>query len=449
MLADPAMEEFASLSTEEMRARPDFYDVLRKMKGYSPGKSGTFDRTVFLKTNMQLATDTMRSSLDADWKFLTPEAKGLLIGSSMKPRPASQAMLDVIISPDNPSRCSCAQIAPAEYNADPDCCARGTELVFTWRKDGNLEARLNGDFMDSFARPDIAEAIFFEYLRLDDPMSTDFIEHAVDGFPMMLGPLSQVKGVSSPAMTQSTVSSTSPKGQKLFSKAVDGVGGLLSSGASNVAGFVHTGANELGSGAISAARSVGDAAKNLGGEIDRRRERIAKHVSHFAHQAMTSVYVGKEARAVAALPKWLETMPRISSLDENIMDGESPSKDDWKTRILTRVFGGEDTLSVAAPDEILPMIYQPTSSAHSMFLWVVHLYLLLMLITSLPTHLTRKSSLESSRKGACLHSDSDSDSETGSSIGSDSERGSTMPMGSLGPSPGNSKKQDGIKYNLG
>jgi hypothetical protein len=141
ILADPSVEPFASLSSEELRNSPHFYEILRKMDGFtgSNDPAGRFDRTLFLKTNMQLATDTMRSSLDADWKMLTPEAKELLIGSSMKPRPATEETLKIIEAPDNPSRCSCAQIAPDEYNADPSCCARGTELVFTWRKNGNLE----------------------------------------------------------------------------------------------------------------------------------------------------------------------------------------------------------------------------------------------------------------------------------------------------------------------
>jgi hypothetical protein len=114
------------------------------MNGFTTGSdmpSGSFDRTLFLKTNMQLASETMRSSLDADWRMLTSEAKDLLIGSSMKERPAGPEMLKVIESPDNPNRCSCSQIAPEEYNADPSCCARGTELVFTWRKNGDLEVR--------------------------------------------------------------------------------------------------------------------------------------------------------------------------------------------------------------------------------------------------------------------------------------------------------------------
>lgn len=104
--------------------------------------AGLVDRTLLLKLNMQLSTETMRSSLQADWKLLTEERKELLINSSMQPRPAQERMLQTILKPGNSGRCSCGQVAPEEYNADPSCCARGTELVFTWRKNGNLEVRV-------------------------------------------------------------------------------------------------------------------------------------------------------------------------------------------------------------------------------------------------------------------------------------------------------------------
>ena len=141
VLADETMEPYASLSSEELRQRQDFFDTLRLM-GESPSsnvRGGTFDRTLLLKTNMQLSTETMRSSLEADWKMLSDDATETLISSSLKARPASERMLAAIKSPENPSRCSCAQSAPPEYEADPSCCARGTELAFTWRKNGLLE----------------------------------------------------------------------------------------------------------------------------------------------------------------------------------------------------------------------------------------------------------------------------------------------------------------------
>jgi hypothetical protein len=132
-LADPALVPYAALSAQELRSRPDFYHLLRNMN------PAAVDRTLLLKTNMQLSAEVMRSSLHADWQYLTSEAKTTLISSSMRAREADREMIRIIQSPDNPSRCSCSQVAPEEYQADPSCCARGTELAFTWRKNGHLE----------------------------------------------------------------------------------------------------------------------------------------------------------------------------------------------------------------------------------------------------------------------------------------------------------------------
>lgn len=141
VLADSTLKTYATYTAEQLRTMPEFYQHLYTMGTAEAG--GHFDRTILLKTNMQLSAETMRSSLKADWSYLTDEAKGLLTDCSMKPRPANARMLETIASPDNPSRCSCSQIAPPEYNADPECCARGTELVFTWTKDNNLEVGLS------------------------------------------------------------------------------------------------------------------------------------------------------------------------------------------------------------------------------------------------------------------------------------------------------------------
>jgi hypothetical protein len=142
VLADKIFEQYAGLSAEELRASPDFYETLREMPSPSHPGQGMFDRTILLKINMQLSAATMRSSLHADWKLLTDEAKDTLITSSLEPRPANDAMLKIISSPDNPSRCSCSQVAPEEYQADPSCCARGTELGFTWLRSGHLEVSI-------------------------------------------------------------------------------------------------------------------------------------------------------------------------------------------------------------------------------------------------------------------------------------------------------------------
>lgn len=132
-LTDGSLAPYAGLSAEELRARPDFYQLLRNMNPAS------VDRTLLLKTNMQLSAEVMRNSLHADWQYLTAEAKTTLISSSMQAREADAEMLRIIQRPDNPSRCSCSQVAPESYQADPTCCARGTELAFTWLKNGRLE----------------------------------------------------------------------------------------------------------------------------------------------------------------------------------------------------------------------------------------------------------------------------------------------------------------------
>ena len=139
VLSDPVFEQYAGLTADELRQRPDFYEELRHMQSPEQPHRGAFERTLIIKTNMQLAADTIRSSLKADWKMLSEEAIDTLISSSLQPRPADDTMLNIISSPDNPSRCSCSQVAPPEYEADLQCCARGTELAFTWIKSGELE----------------------------------------------------------------------------------------------------------------------------------------------------------------------------------------------------------------------------------------------------------------------------------------------------------------------
>lgn len=137
LLANPNMVQYADTTADELRQQSNFYSDLRSMN-----KDNQFDRTILIKTNMQLSTETMRSSLQADWSYLTTEMKTTLVGASMEAHPANDDMLAIIRNVEtNPSRCSCSQIAPTEYNANPECCARGTELAFTWLKSDGLEVR--------------------------------------------------------------------------------------------------------------------------------------------------------------------------------------------------------------------------------------------------------------------------------------------------------------------
>jgi len=391
ILADPSFEPYASLSSGGLRQSEDFFRILRSMKGFTTtnGPAGSFDRTIFLKMNMQLSTDTMRSSLDADWKMLTPESKELLIGSSMQPRPADPIFLKIAKSPDNPNRCTCAQIAPEEYNADPSCCARGTELVFTWRKNGNLEVRLNGVFMDSFPRPDIAEGIFFEYLRLDDPMSFGFLDRVVDGFPSLLAPLSQVKGVATPTtMHQTNIPNQVGPGGNPLIRMIGGFGGVISSQAATFADFVQSGTQELAGNAIDKARSVGSTARNIGEDVERRRDLIGKHVSAFTNQALSSLVPSNQKSLSIQFPGLISDT-ELENLPDDMFQQNSMTTSNYGnsyTRTISRIIGLEDNSMSAS------------NITQKLFFGLVHLYLLLLLIASFPAQWTTRTKLLVTRK---------------------------------------------------
>ncbi|CAB9511768.1 expressed unknown protein [Seminavis robusta] len=368
VLADPAFQQYAGLSSEDLRKRPDFYEKLRS--------AGGFDRTLVLKTNMQLATETMRSSLDSDWKMLSEEAKALLIDTSMRPRPAEQQMLEQIQRADNPSRCSCAQSAPEEYQADPTCCARGIELVFTWRKNGDLEVRLNGRLMDSFPRPDIGNGIFFEYLRTDDPFSPDFLERAVDGFPFLLAPLAQIQGITS-SVLQAAAPEPEPAKEPAHAFIIKTVGGAaeaFTSHAANLAAAMQQGASDTAANAANTVHSAGDAMRQFGEEAERKRVAAWNQMVAISQQHPADVFAQMVARAKGE--KRTEPVIPVEEPEEIVLRSNAPHGKIF--RQTTSKWFGE---TMDAPDEIGPMIH-PTMN--KTILSLVHFYLLLILIVSFP-----------------------------------------------------------------
>jgi len=130
------------MTAKELTQNDTFYQYL-----YSDNRK--IERTLFLKMNMQITVNSMRASLEADWKLLSPEHKAALIESSFKKRDADQNMLKTIQNPDNPSHCSCGQSAPEIFKADPSCCSRGTVMSFTWLKNGDMELRIGTSILYS------------------------------------------------------------------------------------------------------------------------------------------------------------------------------------------------------------------------------------------------------------------------------------------------------------
>mmetsp|Transcript_49304 Transcript_49304/g.148433 ORF Transcript_49304/g.148433 Transcript_49304/m.148433 type:complete len:1000 (+) Transcript_49304:1585-4584(+) len=423
VLGHPGYAPFATMTAEELRVRDDFYELLM---GF-PSEEGAVDRTVFLKMNMQLATETMRTSLDADWSQMTTEQKNMLISSSFKERAANEAMLRKIRSKENTSRCSCGQSAPPEYEADPGCCARGTELVFTWRKNGDLELRIDGRVMDIFKEPGLGRAIFYEYLRGDEPMSMDARDHFADGFPFLLAPLAQVRGVSSPVPEGPSASGEKSKGiVRFFGNMADAVG----SQASAATNWVQSGASEVVGNVGKTAKAVGDSARNFGAEMEKSRSAMVDNVMSFPEQSSRFI--------MSLMPfKRFRREEKVFQLRVLKSDGSTTGWDNVSNVSLQSILGGpvaqghghnlgrgsEDTSSPMS-DEIGVIKHPTMNFTHQLFLYSVHLYLMLLLIVSVPGTSTTKLVV---KRANSSRGSSDDESDESVLCSSPDERNHTKP----------------------
>jgi hypothetical protein len=374
VLADPKFGEFAALSADDLRHRSDFYEHLMNMPapGEDPANSpgGFFDRTLLIKTNMQLSTDAMRKSLEADWSLLTDEMKNAIIESSFKERMADERMQEKIKSKENSSNCSCGQSAEPELNADPSCCARGTELVFTWRKNGDFEIRVDGRIMDTFPRPDIARGIFSEYLN-DNPISLDAKARFADGFPFLLAPLAQVKGMTSAVPNTSHESAKklkSPSSQNPMHRLMDVAAhsvGAMNTQAHSLSRWMQDSATEVSSTAIGGALGV---ARGLSEELDRQRMDLLE----------SAVALQKEGMEM------LSSLIKLSSEDDGLAlvigKQAKPSASSWA---YDERVGLNPTPRAMVLDEIGVRIEPSMNFTHSLFFATVHIYLLLLFVVSL------------------------------------------------------------------
>jgi hypothetical protein len=236
--------------------------------------------------------------------------------------------------------------------------------------------------MDSFPRPDIAEGIFFEYLRMDNPMSVDFLSNVVEGFPFLLAPLSQVKGVASPVVSQQTVQNHLSQGGNPLVRTIGGFGEALSSQAAGLAEFVQIGAFELSNNAVEKARSVGSAARNLGEELEQKRKLIGKHVSAFSSRTMSSFYQPDERKLAVTFDGISDAeLSRISGKLYEMQLREKQYRCGFLIWILSRVLGMDGTTFTAV------------KVTQRFLLSFVHMYLLLLLIASFPAQWATRTTL--------------------------------------------------------
>jgi hypothetical protein len=419
VLADPEFKRYAHLSSEDLRKRTDFYNHLMQSP-ISNGSNGeapcVVDRTLILQLNMQLSTETLRSSLDADWSLLSPEHRQGLIDASFEDRPANEKMLKKITSDENPSNCSCGQVAPDDYNVDRTCCARGTELGFTWKKSGNFEVRLDGRLVKTFEDPAIGKAIFYEYFREDNPMSAEARNNFVDGFPFLLAPLAQLRDMKSPVKQPHVLDGMNRKSHGTEGKSENFINSLGES-LGNQAGEFFDWVNDNARGGISnvakATNFVVDEANNIGEEIDKRRIMLWKQLLSIPEQSIN---------IFSMLPtnkrkKDLDLVRFVASPDSDIVSKNRSLNGSTQSVDISQ----QSTIPIS--DEIGVIIHPTVNFTHALFGTMVHLYLMLLLIVSVPgssstkmivkrqNNNTSDSETDSCTSNDCSKQNNDSDSD--------------------------------------
>lgn len=239
-------------------------------------------------------------------------------------------------------------------------------------------------------------------------MSLDFLDRVVEGFPFLLAPLSQVKGVTSPVVSHSSAQNDVKSNGNSFFRTIGGFGGVISSQASTLADLFQNGAHEISAGAIESAKSVGLAARNLGEEVEQRRQMLGKHVLTFTSQAMSSFYP-KDQKSLSIPYQWIsdQELSRISGELYRESQSAKAQPGGRFSEALCRSLG-LDVFSLSARNATQKLFF-------SFLHFMVHLYLLLLLISSFPAQQTTRVKLTVPKKSmpgsSCTDSSDSEDSD--------------------------------------
>lgn len=234
--------------------------------------------------------------------------------------------------------------------------------------------------MDTFARPDMAEGIFYEYLRYDNPISPDLRDRVVDGFPFLLGPFAQVRGIHIGHHASAKDNTENPLFRTLTSFA-----SAASSVASDWLDATHRDLNQMVGEAKAHLDTMKQEMHKLSDEFHRRREQMLKQVVLLPQSFMNS------------LPRDKDYIEDVSSWAEQ---SATPSEAvDTRREPMGRYFGyplsrwlGDSYYH--ASDEIGPMRVHPKMNrTRKVFLALVHLYLLLLFIVSFPGSYSTKTKI--------------------------------------------------------
>jgi hypothetical protein len=225
--------------------------------------------------------------------------------------------------------------------------------------------------MDIFPRPDVARGIFFEYLRTDDPISPDFITRVVDGFPFLLGPLAQVKGMPA-AMHHQEALRRMDRG---LGKVMNNLGDTVATHAGEVGRYIQNGATEVVTHASNAAKSLGAATNSVKQGLERRRDQLWDQVSSLPEFG------------IQILQKKLQNSRRHDELAESVAHYLSRHRRGEIQMIRRSLLTKSAEYDFRELSDVISLLHNNSSQRKNSYegnLYLVHLYLLLLLIVSLP-----------------------------------------------------------------
>jgi hypothetical protein len=238
--------------------------------------------------------------------------------------------------------------------------------------------------MDRFPRADIAEGIFYEYLRYDDPISPELRERVVDGFPFLLAPLAQVKGIS--------MGEQRPNGrlqvQQHVGATIRAVVGLAEFVTSNVVEMVTTAQREAMNSmdhAAAMARSTVDTGISTGRALVEKKDWMVRQFVAFP-DTVTSLWASRRCGDRFGASS--------DEMTNELHDEVAPPRRESLGRAFGYPLSRWFSESYHAPDEIGPMKVNPSLNAtRKAFLAFVHFYLLLLFIVSFPGSYTTRTKL--------------------------------------------------------
>lgn len=212
--------------------------------------------------------------------------------------------------------------------------------------------------METFPRPDIAKGILFEYLRYDDPISPEFRDNVVQGFPFLLAPLAQVKGVQVPqSKPKISGPSSLPPHKALWQAMENAQSGLMAWASEAPQAALEAVAQPLSA----ASRAVEQGAHRMLHEANQRRLSLISQIQGLPQSVRVFLTQSSPPGVVN------DTLLLDPSLEEDPATGR-----------LARLL-----LDHAYPDEIGPPVREFHHQSQ-LYLLLVHFYLLLLLIVSFP-----------------------------------------------------------------